>query len=153
MPTISNEALHDMLKQLPDAQARSLAHIVNGKISHQVRCLGGCKGNVIAYLYIDGTDSRGRIKYHVEPAIAPDRSMKLRSSRVRLDGQIGFECWCGQDSRIAKHEAGILSPIWIPPTRDDLVKIATRLRDDKPYYPEINGVKEVDGFQFERVSA
>jgi hypothetical protein len=37
-----------------------------------------------------------------------DGLMYLRSSRRRTDGELGFECWCGADSRIAPNEDGIL---------------------------------------------
>jgi hypothetical protein len=153
MPHVSDSALHEMLAQLPDEQARSLANIVSGKITHQVRCLSEtCQGEVVGYLYVDGTDSRGRIKYRVEPVVKPDGSIKLYAHRKRLDSQYGFECSCGQDSRIARHEAGALKYDGKPPTREGLEDIYAQLQKNPADYPEINGIREVDGFQIERVT-
>lgn len=153
MTNIPDAALQEMLQSLPESQRRSYAHIISGKISHQVHCdSDDCKGDVIAYLYIDGTDSKGRIKYHVEPAIAENGTMKLRASRARLDGEFGFECVCGADTRIATHEAGAIGYDSKPPTRQGLQGIYSRLRKSPPRYPEVDGVKEVDGFRIERLS-
>lgn len=153
MATIPDAALHEMLKQLPEKQRRSFAHIVSGKVSHQVHCNSKlCKGDVIAYVYVDGTNSQGRVQYRVEPALAADGSMKLRASRPRLDGEYGFECVCGNDSRIASHEAGAISYDGKPPTRQGLEDIHTRLQKRPPVYSEVDGTKEVDGFSIERLS-
>lgn len=151
MTHIPDAAFNEMLKQLPDEQRRSLAHIVNGKISHQVRCMGGCNGAVIAYLYVDGTDRRGNIKYRVEPTLV-DGKMKLRAWRPRLDGQLGFECWCRNDSRIAPQEAGVISMKGVVPSRSDLETVFGNLLKTPANYPEVNGVREVNGFQIERIA-
>jgi hypothetical protein len=186
MPHIPDAVLDEMLKQMPADQARSLANIAKGKITHQVRCMGedtyatvtypvfdndnnrtydedgkeitedkqelgreGCKGEVIAYVYIDGVDAQGRIKRHVEPAVM-NRKMKLRSYRKRFDGQLGFKCICGNNSIVSRQELGHISPE--PPTRDDLKAIYAKLQKDPADYPEIDGKTEVDGFTLERVN-
>jgi hypothetical protein len=188
MPNIPDAALNEMLKQLPKETRKSLAHLVSGKISHQVHCMGedtyesvevpvldeddkpvldeneqpvteterrlvreGCKGEVIAYFYIDGVDQNGRPTQRVEPVVKEDKSMKLRSVRKRLDGNFGFQCWCGNDSRLARQERGSIGFDGLAPTRAGLEAIYGELQKDPGHYPEINGVTEVDGFQIERV--
>lgn len=190
MPNVSDSALKEMLKQLPAEQQKSLANIISGKISHQIRCMSddryetveqpvlddegnqvvgddgtpqteqierlvrpGCKGEVIAYLYHDGLDGNAKPKYRVEPVVLPDKSMKLRASRKRLDGHFGFQCVCGGDSRIAEHETGVIAYDGNPPTREGLETIYGRLQQKPADYPEIDGIREVDGFQIERVSS
>lgn len=160
MAHISDSALEEMLSQLPAETRKSLSNIVTGKITHQVRCLGkgsserlGCNGDAIAYIYADGLDEKRNPKFRVEPIIFPDGTMRLRSSRRRLDGQTGFQCWCGQDSLIARHEAGSIKRDGMPPTRGGLESIYAALQHDPADYPVIDGVKEVDGFRIERVAA
>lgn len=153
MPHIPDSVLHEMLDQLPAATRRSLANIVSGKITYQVHCLGPeCKGEVIAYIYTDGVDARGRIQYRVEPVVQLDMSMKLRSVRQRFDGEFGFEC-IDNDSRIARQESVGLKDDGKPPTREGLEAIYGQLQQDPANYPEINGVKTIDGFQIERIAA
>lgn len=164
MANIPDAALHEMLAQLPQNQQRAYAHIVSGKISHQVHCDSDiCQGEVVAYIYVDGADAKGKIQYRVEPVIkdnislTPGRSqpatMKLRSSRLRLDGQYGFECSCGNDSRLAEHERASIGYDGKPPTRQGLEDIYTQLKKRPTNYPEIDGVRHVDGFRIERLAA
>lgn len=159
MPNIPDSALTQMLDQLPPDTRKSLSNIVSGRITHQIICNGegtsereGCNGTVIAYLYADGLDERRQPKYRVEPVVLQDGTMRLRSSRKRLDGQTGFQCWCGNDSLIARQEAGSIQRDGLPPSRDGLEVIYSALQRDPATYPEINGAKEVDGFTIERVA-
>lgn len=152
MPNIPDATLQEMLKQLPKETQKSLAHIVAGKITYQVVCLSDtCKGEPIAYLYVDGTDSLGRPAYRIEPVVRPDQIMKLRASRKRLDGQYGFQCCCGNDSRLARQELGHIGFDGLPPTREGLEAIYEALQKNPASYPEVGGSKEVDGFRTERL--
>lgn len=113
----------------------------------------GCKGDVIAYLYADGLDERRQPKYRVEPVIFPDGKMRLRSSRKRLDGHLGCQCWCGNDSLVARQESGAIQRDGLPPSREGLETIYSALQSDPADYPVVNGAKEVDGFVIEKVTA
>lgn len=151
MPHVSDAVLNRMLDQLPKELRRNLSHIVSGAITHQVACMGDCQGEVIAYIYSDGVDPRGMPQFRVEPIVNADDIMKLRASRKRLDGQLGFQCWCGNDSRIASQEAGSIKHDGLPPDRDGLEEIYRQLQANPAIYAEVDGVKEVDGFSIERV--
>lgn len=151
MPNIPDAALNEMLKQLPKETRKSLAHLVSGKISHQVHCMSeACNGEVIAYLYVDGVDIGGRPAFRVEPVVKEDKSMKLLIRRKRLDGEFGFRCVCGNDSQLAPQEKGIIGSN--QPTRADLEVVYRKLQANPSNYPEIDGIKEVDGFKIERVN-
>ena len=102
----------------------------------------GTNGRVIAQVMTDGT---------VIPVNDENGFMWLRSSRRRTDGEIGFECWCGLDSRIAPNEKGILFDNGNQPTKKDVMKMAENLRKSPPKYATINGERDVDGFILRKV--
>lgn len=102
----------------------------------------GTKGAVIALIMNDGS---------VFPTKDENGVMHLRSSRKRTDGEYGFECWCGQDSRIAPNELGILKADGSQPTREDIFNMAENLRKQPPKYATINGERDVDGFVIRKV--
>lgn len=153
MTQVSDSVLNDMLRHLPKEQQKTLSNIIAGKVTHQVRCEGACKGEIIAYIYADGINQSTRQpQSRVEPATV-DGLMKLRASRKRLDGELGFQCWCGNDSRISPYEAGDLTYDGQPPTKSGLEAIWSRLQKNSPSYNEVDGIKTVDGFSIERVSS
>ena len=95
----------------------------------------GAKGRVIAHIMTDGS---------VVPLLDEKGRMWLRSSRMRTDGEWGFQSWSGVDSLIAAHEAGIIGEA--QPTKQDLYMMAERLQKQPPKYATINGERHVDGF-------
>jgi len=102
----------------------------------------GCNGRVIAQLMTDG---------QIIPVNEADGKMYLRSSRRRTDGEIGFECWCGNDTRIAPNEDGILKADGSQPSKEDLYNMAAKLEQNPPKYATINGERDVDGFILRKV--
>ena len=138
-----------MLNNIDDQNLRSMyGRILNGDITKQVRCMSkSCNGRVIAT--ID--------KYNNVSEVAPLLSKRkdsalyasgLEGSRIRLDGEFGFRCYCGNESILAKEEAGIITPA--QPNMEDLEEIAKRLAKRQPdYYKHVNGLKEVDAFIIE----
>lgn len=102
----------------------------------------GTNGRVIAYINNDGS---------VTPLKDENGVMWLRSSRRRTDGEYGFECWCGQDSRIAPNEDGILKADGSQPTADDILQMAANLKQNPPKYDTIDGERDVDGFIIRKV--
>ena len=102
----------------------------------------GTNGRVIAYINNDGS---------VTPLKDENGVMWLRSSRRRTDGEYGFECWCGLDSRIAPNEAGILKADGTQPTKEDLYRMAENLQKQPPKYATINHERDVDGFIIRKV--
>lgn len=72
------------------------------------------------------------------------------SSRQRLDKTWGFQCVCGNDSRLAMAEVGIIASA--PPTMDELLKLKALFKA-KPTKFERDGKKIVcDGFIMEPVA-
>jgi hypothetical protein len=102
----------------------------------------GCKGRHIGVVYDNG---------RAEPVRADDGNFYLRATRQRLDGVIGCECWCGQDSRISKQEAGDLKFDGQPPTKQGLESIFKRIQKDPTLVEIKNGRTEIDGFAFEEL--
>lgn len=111
----------------------------------------GCKGRHIGVIYDSGRDNQGNMITRAEPVRADDGNFYLRSTRLRLDGAMGCECWCGNDSRISKQEAGDLRFDGQPPSKEGLEAIFKRIQKN-PTVAEIkNGRTEIDGFAFEEI--
>lgn len=110
----------------------------------------GCAGRVIAYI-----DESRRVD-ETEPVANANEfynghySSGLEGSRVRLDGQLGFRCYCGNNSVLCEEEKGVITPA--RPTSDDLQKIADRLsrRKGNEYMPN-KGKTNIDGFIIEEL--
>lgn len=175
---ISNEQLHALLSNIPDPKMRKeLSDIATGKITHEILCLSedvftntdepvlnkegeplldkegnpktksvktltreGCKGRLIAKVY-----NTGKIVM-----TSSDGKAWLRSSRDRFDGNKGFQCWCGQDSLLAKQEMGHIGEA--APSNEDLGAIWQKITKDPSSYPVINGEKIVDGFMIKEIN-
>lgn len=102
----------------------------------------GTNGRVIAHIMKNGS---------VVPLKDENGVMWLRASRRRTDGEFGFECWCGLDSRIAPNEMGILKADGTQPTKEDLYHMADNLQKSPPKYATINHERDVDGFVIRKV--
>lgn len=110
----------------------------------------GCKGRVIATI-----DDQGRVD-ETEPLPNDNAFFRgvyksgLEGSRLRLDGQRGFRCYCGNNSILCEEEQGVITPS--RPSRADIEKIAERLskRNGNIYLPK-NGKTEIDGFVIEEI--
>lgn len=84
----------------------------------------GCKGRTIAYIGKNGKVTEA------EPVSSEDGpngiySSGLEGSRIRLDGTLGFRCYCGQNSILLEEEQGIITNRL--PSESDLNTIALRL--------------------------
>lgn len=102
----------------------------------------GCNGRLIGQVYDNGRS---------EPVRADDGNFYLRATRKRLDGAIGCECWCGQDSRISAQEAGDLKFDGQPPTKQGLESIFKKIEKNPTVIEIKNGRTEIDGFAFEEL--
>lgn len=102
----------------------------------------GCKGRLIGQIYDNG---------RAEPVRADDGNYYLRSTRKRLDGAVGCECWCGQDSRISAQEAGDLKFDGQPPTKQGLESIFHKIEKNPTVVEIKNGRAICDGFAFEEL--
>lgn len=84
----------------------------------------GCKGRVIAVISKNGKVTE------TEPVASEDGpngiySSGLEGSRIRLDGTLGFRCYCGQNSILLEEEQGVITNRL--PSEADLNTIALRL--------------------------
>ena len=102
----------------------------------------GCNGRLIGQIYDNG---------RAEPVLADDGNYYLRSTRHRLDGAVGCECWCGQDSRISKQEAGDLRFDGQPPSKAGLESIFKKIQKNPTVIDIKDGRTEIDGFAFEEL--
>lgn len=102
----------------------------------------GCKGRLIGRVYDNG---------RVEPVVSEDGNMYLRATRQRLDGVIGCECWCGQDSRISAQEAGHIDYSGGAPSKEGLESIFKNVQKNPTAVEIKNGRTEIDGFAFEEI--
>lgn len=156
---INQNVAKDMLQNIQDPKLREVyGSILSGRIVGLVHCLSKiCKGRVIATI-----DDNGKVD-ETEPVLNKTLAKKgapsvmglyssgLEGSRVRLDGQMGFRCYCGNNSILCEEEKGIITPA--RPSGEDLQKIANRLRRRTITYTPKNGKTEIDGFVIEEVKA
>lgn len=113
----------------------------------------GCKGRHIGVVYATGEhDQHGNPITRVEPVKSDDGNFYLRSTRKRLDGAMGCECWCGQDSRIAPQEAGHIDFSGNAPTKDGLEAIFKNIQKNPTAVEVKGGRTQIDGFEFEGVA-
>lgn len=74
-------------------------------------------------------------------------SKLLLSVRVRQDGEMGFQCECGNYSIVAEAEKGILPDNGKPPTEEGVMDIKKKLEQGIKSQPvETSFGREVDGF-------
>lgn len=102
----------------------------------------GCKGRHIGVIYDNG---------RAEPILDADGNYYLRSTRKRLDGAVGCECWCGQDSRISAQEAGHIDYSGNAPSKEGLESIFKNVQKNPTAIEIKNGRTECDGFAFEEL--
>lgn len=140
---VSNQQLESMLRAIPDTRLRSeLSNIVNGTIVKEIYCQSKvCKNRLIGYIYEDG---------RVQMVTDEDGKSYLRSSRHRLDGFMGFECWCGNDSRLSLQEQGHIGQG--APSKSELEKVWNNLSNKPSKYPIIKGQQKIDGFLVKEIN-
>lgn len=152
MQQFHQSLLNTMLKNVSDPQLReTYGAILNGKFPFMVYCLSKkCKGKLIGYL-----DNNNRAID--EPTINKDGEpiSGIETSRDRFDGRKGFKCYCGNDSILAEEEKGILNRtiVPVPPTRDDMNEIFSRLQKSKKdvLMFDQNHQVEYDGFRIKEI--
>lgn len=126
-------------------QRRDIERILNGQIVAQVRCMSeSCNGRIIANIYKDG-----KVELTFSPGKnSPENVAWLRSHRNRLDGFLGFECWCGNDSRLSKQEVGHVST---GVTKEGLKAVAKNVDENPSRYEKIGDSLTIDGFVIQDV--
>lgn len=138
---VSNQQVQEMFRAIPDANMRrQLSDIMNANAVKVVTCESKkCKGRVIGHVLDNGKVN----------AVADKGKTYLRASRHRLDGFMGFECWCGNDSRLAPQEKGHIGAF--APDKTALQKVWEKVNKQPSDYPLVNGVQIIDGFKIKEI--
>lgn len=133
------EDILKMVNKLDPKLARQLGEIVNGKVKTLIYCNSKtCKGKLIGRMYSDGS------------VVSEDSDNSgCLSTRKRFDGFLGVMCLCGNDSRLAPQEKGIIRDNI--PSVDDLEKIYENLTKKPSSYKTVSNKTEVDGFTIEEI--
>lgn len=143
MVNIPNTAIEEMLKNADPQSAAVMANILNGRIIANIYCLSKeCDGRHIGRIFDNG---------QIEPVRDDDGNMWLRATRKRLDGAVGCECWCGNDSRISAQEAGHIDFSGNAPSKEGLEKIFANVQKNPTNVEIKNGRTVCDGFAFEEI--
>lgn len=139
---VSNAQIQELFRKIPDPKLRGqLSDLVNSKAVKAVYCVSDtCKGRLVAHI----TDT-GKVNAITEK----DGKTWLKSSRHRFDGFMGFECWCGNDSRLAAQEKGYIGAS--APDKSALQKVWEKVNDKPSDYPLIRGSQTIDGFKIEEI--
>lgn len=175
--SVSNQEVQEMFRAIPDANLRrQLSDIMTAKHVKSVMCMSedvegeivtpvldkkgepvldkegvakteqvkgvikeGCKGRVIGHILDNGKVN----------ATTDNGKTYLRSSRHRLDGFMGFECWCGNDSRLAPQEKGYIGAT--APDKTALEKVWEKVNKKPSNYPVEKGEQLIDGFKIKEI--
>lgn len=142
MPYLKNKQLEDMIKAVDPSSRGLLKSIIQEDVSSQILCDSEtCKGRHVGDIYTNG---------RVVATEDKDGKMWLRSSRKRFDGFMGFECWCGNDSRLAEQERGIIGKA--APSKSHLEKVWENIQAKPPQYKKTKGATTIDGFRIKEVA-
>lgn len=140
--SVSQEQVQQMFKTIPDPKLRQqLAGIMTSREVKSVHCLSEtCKGRVIGSV-LDNS--------RVNSVTDDEGKTYLRAWRHRLDGFMGFECWCGNDSRLSAQEKGHIGAE--APSKSDLEKVWEKVTSKPSQYPVIQGKQKIDGFEIREI--
>lgn len=140
--SVSQAKIQEMFRAIPDPKMRQqLSNIMTSKMVKSVHCTSKkCKGKVIAHI----TDNNS------VQEVTKNGLTFLRAWRNRLDGFLGFECWCGADSRLSAQEQGHIGAN--APSKSDLEKVWNNVNDKPSDYPVKRGEQNIDGFVIKEIA-
>lgn len=143
MANVPDAALKTMLGHMPPTLRRQVVDSLQGNIEFEIYCKSKtCKNRLLGYI-LDTKKFR--------PVTEKDGKMYCRAIRYRLDGAIGFQCWCGNDSRLSEQEKGVGGIENNAVTSNDLNEVYARLQKKPANYPTSKGIQLVDGFAIKEV--
>lgn len=139
---VSQAKLQEMFRTIPDPKMRQqLSGIMTSKQLKAVHCTSDtCKGRVIGHVMDNNT---------VQPVTVKGKTY-MRAWRNRLDGHLGFECWCGADTRLSAQEKGHIGAN--VPSKSDLEKVWENVTKKPSNYPVIKGEQNIDGFVIKEIA-
>lgn len=139
-----NPGIENILGTLPLQQRRQIAAIMQGKVVKQVLCLSKtCKGRIIGQIQSDGKFMAVRDQ---------ENKIYCRASRHRLDGFMGFQCWCGNDSRLSAQEKGNAGIRLNNVTKTDIEEVFDKIQAKPSKYRTVGGRTVIDGFAIVEVA-
>lgn len=140
---VSQAKIQEMFKAIPDPKMRQqLSSIMTSTEVKSIHCTSKkCKGRVIGHVLDNG---------NVTAITDKDGQTYLRAWRNRLDGFLGFECWCGNDSRLAPQEKGHIGAN--APTKSDLQKVWEKVNGKPSDYKTVKGEQNIDGFVIKEIA-
>lgn len=127
---LSQDVYEDREVPLTDADGNEIVYTKGpkkGEVKTEVQTVlvhGGCNGRVIANVSADGRVTETAPREDTTGAYGR-YSSGLEGSRLRLDGTLGFRCYCGNNSILLEEEKGVITAS--PPSEQDLTTIALRL--------------------------
>lgn len=130
MKVVKEKAIKELLGLLDPAQRKMVTEIFDRKVRKVVKCMSKkCKGRTIALIYLDRQGGEhiaasGEVGNKKDP-------MRLLAYRKRLDGKYGFQCSCGNDSRLCEAEMGVSGIENGNPTAKDIEQVAQNLQTKK----------------------
>ena len=129
-----------ILRNTPEAYRKTIENMITGDVEKQVIC-NDC-GRHIADIYSDGK---------IEPVVDAKGIMWLFAYRPRLDGYFGFQCACGNDSRLCTQEKGVRGIEKNHVTPNEVKLVLGRVKKAPVVYEEKDGVQVVDNFIIKRL--
>lgn len=129
-----------ILRDLPEHFKKHIEKVITGEIMQDVIC-GDC-GRVIGEVYKDG---------RIEAVTDGNGVMWMLAYRPRLDGFLGFQCRCGNDSRLSGYEKGVKSIEKNKVKQKDIEAVLEKVSKNPPKYKEVGGEMEVDKFIIRRL--
>lgn len=141
---MNHPSIRQILDNVPAGPMRNmLTDVLDGKVVKYIRCNSEeCQGRIIGHIYLNG---------NIVPITNEKGEMFMRAFRHRLDGALGFECWCGNDSRLCDAEKGVHGIEHNAVTKADLQQVWNNLQKKSVKYEEVDGKLDIDNFVIETI--
>lgn len=133
---LDDKTVNELLAHLPYREKQRYLKRLKNKIVKEIYC--SCSDEVLAEVDTDG--------------VVNETDGRLLASKIRIDGFMGFQCLCGNDSRQSTQEVGLESFGTPNPSNVDVEEALRRVKDSPSVYPIIEGVQHIDGFRIVEVS-
>lgn len=133
--------VREILNNLHESTRKSVERIITGEVTHQIVC-HGC-GRVVAEMLKDGK---------IDPTVDANGQMWLLAFRHRLDGFLGLQCLCGNDSRLCEHEKGVRGIVQNQITKKEIETVLGKIERKPSVYPIIKGKQLIDNFSIIKTS-
>jgi len=148
MEKLPNRKVKTILDNISDPRQKSLIEgILTEKVVSKVQCMSKkCRGRIVAHFVKNVNDNRETPEIVIKPTVNKKGVMFLLAYRPRLDGFAGFQCICGNDSRLSKAEMGVKGIENNAVTKKDLNEVFAKLTKKPATYTKVGGKLEIDNF-------